>query len=137
MFYWNESVTHRALIPGAGAIGASRSIAKLYGRLATDGAPLLSRRGVDIARTPLVNAMDLVNDRIWAFGIGFELNTEPFCYGPPPDGFGHGGAGGSSHGAWPSYGIGYSYSMNLMRDIGRPDPRPKRLLEALYAAVAA
>jgi CubicO group peptidase (beta-lactamase class C family) len=136
-FYWNEPETHRAVLPGAGAIAASRDVAKLYSKLANGGAPLLSKRGVDVARTPLVDTFDQVNQRVWSFGVGFELNTDPYCYGPPDDGFGHGGAGGSSHGAWPSHGIGFSYSMNLMHDLGRPDPRAKRLLDALYDAVNA
>ena len=32
----------------------------------------------------------------------------------PPDEFGHGGFGGSDHGAWPSARLGYSYVPNYL-----------------------
>jgi hypothetical protein len=69
------------------------------------------------------------------FGVGFQLQTETMQYGPPADAFGHSGAGGSMHGAWPQMGVGYSYSMNLMRDGDDRDPRSAALLDALHAAV--
>ena len=55
-------------------------------------------------------------------------------FGPEPDAFGHDGAGGSVHGAWPAQRVGFSYAMNLMRD----DPEDRRslaLLEALYSSL--
>jgi CubicO group peptidase (beta-lactamase class C family) len=72
-----------------------------------------------------------------AFGVGFELQTERMLLGPHLDAFGHGGAGGSVHGAWPSRGTGFSYVTNRLRDSAAPDPRATRLLEALDASVRA
>jgi hypothetical protein len=77
----------------------------------------------------------LASDR--RIGIGFQLQTSLAVYGPPSDAFGHDGAGGSVHGAWPSQRVGFSYAMNLLRDKGSPDPRPQALLAALYDAVSA
>ena len=81
----------------------------------------------------LVEGYDALHEEDRRFGVGFQLQTDVMGYGPSADAFGHGGAGGSSHAAWPSLGVGYSYAMNLMRDSDHPDPRPKALLDALHA----
>ena len=78
---------------------------------------------------------DPLSGRLLRFGpTGFELNPNPSSLGPPDDAFGHTGAGGSSHGAWPSQGVGFSYLTNF----GRPenaDGRARALLEALHASL--
>jgi hypothetical protein len=48
--------------------------------------------------------------------------------------FGHSGAGGSVHGAWPQLRTGFSFAMNLMRRDDR-DGRAQRLLSALNTCV--
>ena len=54
--------------------------------------------------------------------------------GPPPDGFGHTGAGGSSHGGWPSLRTGFSYvTAELRSEDG--DERARSLLAALHEAL--
>lgn len=50
-----------------------------------------------------------------AFTTGFEIQSETQWYGPAVYAFGHAGAGGSVHGAWPHLRTGFSYAMNLMR----------------------
>ena len=58
------------------------------------------------------------------FGVGFELQTDERGLGPTEDAFGHGGAGGSIHGAWPSRALGL-----LLRhepNAGRRACRPAR-----------
>lgn len=138
-FPWNQLGWHRAEIPGANAIGTARSIARLYGCLAqggsVDGVQLLRQETIEHGRELLVCGDDGVKGEFLAFGIGFELQTGLHHLGPPPDAFGHGGAGGSVHGAWPEERVGFSYSMNLMRDDTDPDPRGKALLNALHAAI--
>ncbi len=139
-FFWNERRVHAAEIPGASGIATMRGVAKVYGCLAAGGAPLLKEETVRLGRTMLSSGYDVLNDVHWRFGVGFQLPSETIYFGPAGpagDGFGHGGAGGSHHGAWPSLGIGYSYAMNQMRDSARPDPRAKALLEALHAAATA
>jgi CubicO group peptidase (beta-lactamase class C family) len=139
-FFWNERRIHAAEIPGANGIATMRGVAKVYGCLATGGAPLLRAETVQLGRTPLSAGYDALNDVHWRFGVGFQLPSETIYFGPAGpagDGFGHGGAGGSHHGAWPSLGIGYSYAMNQMRDAVRPDPRAQALLAALHAVATA
>ena len=57
-------------------------------------------------------------------------------FGEPADAFGHPGAGGSVHGAWPSLRTGFSYVTNRLGTLGAPDPRAQALLRALHEAVA-
>ncbi len=133
-FFWNDRALHAAEMPGANGIGAARGVAKIYGCLATGGSPLLSTETLALGRTVLADGWDALHEDRRRVGVGFNLQTETMNYGPAEDAFGHGGAGGSNHGAWPELGVGWSYAMNLMRDGERPDPRPKALLEALHAA---
>jgi CubicO group peptidase (beta-lactamase class C family) len=65
------------------------------------------------------------------------LQTELRLLGPPEDAFGHTGAGGSCHGAWPEQRIGFSYAMNLMQDPTSGDQRALRLLTALHKSLKA
>jgi CubicO group peptidase (beta-lactamase class C family) len=138
-FPWNAPAFHAAEIPGAGAIGSARSIARLYACLAADGeldgVRLLLEDTLRLGRTELSRGQEPVHDVPLAFGVGFELQTERHRLGPPGDAFGHTGAGGSVHGAWPTERVGFSYAMNLMRDDHPADPRAAALLSALYEAV--
>jgi CubicO group peptidase (beta-lactamase class C family) len=133
-FFWNERALHATEMPGANGIGTARAVAKVYGCLAAGGAPLLSPATLALGRTPLAEGWDALHEDNRRAAVGFHVQNELMNFGPAEDAFGHGGAGGSSHGAWPSLGIGYSYAMNLMRDSERPDPRPQALLRALHTA---
>jgi CubicO group peptidase (beta-lactamase class C family) len=118
-FPWNDPSFHAAEIPAIGAIGTARSIARLYGSLDR----LLDRTMIELATTTLSHGYDEAHGETRRFGVGFELQTERRSLGPPPDAFGHGGAGGSIHGYWPSQRIGFSHAMNLMRDDETDDAR--------------
>jgi CubicO group peptidase (beta-lactamase class C family) len=135
-FPWNTRAFHAAEIPGAAAIGTPRSIAKLYGALALGGAPLLGRETLERGRRTLSDGLDAVHGNRLHTGIGYQLQTELRLLGPPDTAFGHTGAGGSCHGAWPDEGVGFSYAMNLMADPTSGDQRALRVLDALYKAVA-
>jgi len=135
-FPWNRPDFHRAEIPGVSGIISARSLAKLYGVLACGGAPLMRQETIRLGRSKLKSGFDELYGVNRAFGVGFQLQTETMQYGPPADAFGHSGAGGSMHGAWPHEGVGYSYTMNLMRDGDDRDPRASALLDALHGAVA-
>ena len=131
-FAWNDRRYHAAEIPGANAIGTARSIATLYGNLDRLVSPDVLRLG----RTELECRHEPLLDEPQSFGVGVELQTQVRALGPPADAFGHTGAGGSVHGAWPTHRVGFSYAMNLMRDDQREgDVRPKALLGALHACV--
>lgn len=131
-FPWNRPAHHRAEVPGVNAIGTARSIAQLYGCLACGGGPILSAPTVMLGRTVLVDGFDEVHGGRRRTGVGFQLQTELLPFGPPPEAFGHTGAGGSNHGAWPEQRLGYSYAMNLMHDDRSGDDRGQLLLQALH-----
>jgi CubicO group peptidase (beta-lactamase class C family) len=137
-FRWNEPEFHAAEIPAANAIGAARGIARLYGCLACggelDGVRLVSKETVRIRRSELARGTCAVTGRPYAFGVGFELQTELARFGPPADAFGHTGSGGSSHGGWPEAGVGFSFAMNELWPEARDD-RAMRLLSALAKAL--
>lgn len=130
---WNARSMHAIEMPGAGAIGTPRSIAQLYAVIAGGGAPLVRAETVALGRQELVNGWDVLNDEPRRFAAGFSLQTSTRQYGPPDDGFGHGGAGGSVHGAWPTERIGFSYAMNRLMD--GDTVRAPRLLAALHASL--
>jgi CubicO group peptidase (beta-lactamase class C family) len=137
-FDWNTPAVRRAGLPNVGAIGEVRSIARLYGCLARggeiDGHRLLTPQTIALGASPLARGRDPVSDALSAYGVGFALQTETLPFGPPPDAFGHNGAGGSVHGAWPTQRVGFSYAPNQRRD-DDPDERSQSLLRALERAL--
>jgi CubicO group peptidase (beta-lactamase class C family) len=133
---WNKPALHQAEIPAGGGIGTARSIARLYGCLARggelDGVRLLSERTLELGRRELARGQEPFTDKVMVFGVGFQLQTPQHHLGPPRLAFGHDGAGGGMHGAWPRERAGFSYVMNELRDTDEPDPRNAALLRALY-----
>ena len=140
---WNTRAFHAAEIPAINAVGSARSIARLYACLARGGelggVRLMRPETVELGRRELSRFDDaLMDDEPFAFGVGFELQTERFAFGPPPAAFGHSGAGGSIHAAWPEQRLGVSYVMNELRTCGAGgDPRSQTLLRALFDATRA
>jgi CubicO group peptidase (beta-lactamase class C family) len=128
----------QAEVPATNAIANARSMARLYGCLARggdiDGVRLLSPETVDRGRHCLARGRDPYVGEL-AFGTGFQLQSDGGDLGPAPDAFGHTGAGGSVHGAWPGLWTGFSYAPNLLRSLDAGDPRAEALLTALHAAV--
>jgi CubicO group peptidase (beta-lactamase class C family) len=115
-------------------------MAKLYGCLASggelDGVRLLSSRSIELARRPLSYDTEPYIGEPMSFGIGYELQTGVEPFGPVSVAFGHRGAGGSVHGAWPQLKAGFSYVTNGLRESKASDPRSAALLGALHEAVA-
>ncbi len=138
---WNRPDWHQAEIPSAGGIGTARALARMFGALARggelDGVRLVSEALLTRARRRLAGGPDPFggDSPPLSFGIGFQVQSEVPLYGPPASAFGHTGAGGSVHGAWPRERVGYSYLMNQLRHREFPDPRAAALLEALHRAV--
>jgi CubicO group peptidase (beta-lactamase class C family) len=131
-FPWNDAAFHRAEIPAANAIGNARSIAELYGGLDR----LLSGETTALGGAELSRGVCAITGRPYAYGVGFELQTELERFGPPPGAYGHTGSGGSTHGMWPDECVGFSYVTNDLRP-ERGDNRSRRLLSALHEAVVA
>jgi CubicO group peptidase (beta-lactamase class C family) len=135
----NTPAFHQAELPGGGGIGSARSVARLYGCLAQggelDGVRLCGPEAIALARGEQARFTDPFSDLPMAYGVGFHLQTEVRPFGPPASGYGHPGAGGSAHGAWPDQRVGFSYVMNELRNPMGGDPRADALLDALMSAV--
>jgi CubicO group peptidase (beta-lactamase class C family) len=135
---WNSTAFRRAGLAAVGAYVTARSMARFYACLANggelDGVRVLAASTVERGRRERRRGVSALWGSPLAYGTGFELNIEPSTFGPAPDAFGHAGAGGSRHGAWPSHGVGYSYAMNEARATV-PDHRPLSLLAALHDAL--
>jgi CubicO group peptidase (beta-lactamase class C family) len=129
-FPWNEPAFHAAEIAAANAIGTARSIALLYGRLDR----ILGPETLRLGRTELSRGLCAITRFPYAFGVGFELQTELGTLGPPADAFGHTGSGGSAHGAWPDERVGFSYAPTELRSV-EGDYRARRLLAALHGCL--
>jgi CubicO group peptidase (beta-lactamase class C family) len=150
-FAVNDREFLRAEIAGVNGVATARSLARLYGCLAQggtiDGRRLLNPQTVGLAAVPIAVGLDRLTRDTQAFSVGFEVQLGPEhfpgyrgepsalqWYGPVAIAFGHSGAGGSVHGAWPQLRTGFSFAMNLMRRDDR-DGRAQRLLSALHSCV--
>jgi CubicO group peptidase (beta-lactamase class C family) len=133
---WNERAYRAAEIAGANGIGTARSLARLYGCLAAggeiDGVRLLGPATIDLGRGCVARGSDARFGWPLAYGAGFALQTEEMAMGPRESAFGHTGAGGSVHGAWPDARVGFSYVMNRLGD---DTARADALLGALDGAL--
>lgn len=137
-FVVNDPGFLRAEMAGVNGVATARSMARLYGCLARggeiDGVRLVAPETLRLAYAPIAAGLDRLTHKPAAFSTGFEIQSELQWYGPAVQAFGHSGAGGSVHGAWPHLRTGFSYAMNLMRRDDR-DGRAQRILSALHTAV--
>ena len=126
-------------LPGGGGVASAFAMSRLYAMLANggelDGVRILKPESIILARQQRSQGDDQLSGRFLRFGVGFELNPNPSCLGKPSDAFGHTGAGGSTHGAWPSLQTSFSYVMGEFVPENRDD-RAIRLLEALHECVS-
>ena len=106
-------------------------MARCYAALADPGRSPVAASALERATRTHAEGTDAINDRPLRFGLGFEPADPLGTYGPEPVAFGHSGAGGRRHGAWPERGIGFSFLTNEMRaeDV---DDRASALLGALH-----
>jgi CubicO group peptidase (beta-lactamase class C family) len=128
-----------AEIPATNGVASARAMARLYGCLARggelDGVRLLAPRTLELGTTCLGRGVGPFHGEPMAFSVGFGLQTEAMEYGPARVAFGHNGAGGSVHGAWPRSRVGFSYVPNVLCVTEGADPRSAALLRALDDAV--
>lgn len=127
---FNSVGMRRAQMASGGAIATAESMAALYSRLVAPGQLIVSPGALADARATWSEGVDAVNDRPLRFGLGFELADPIGTYGPVAPAFGHSGAGGGLHGAWPDKNIGFSFLTNEMLAEDK-DRRVKDLLQAL------
>jgi CubicO group peptidase (beta-lactamase class C family) len=134
----NRQDWHQAEIPAISGIASARSLARLYGCLACggtlDGVSLLSTETLRMGRIEQTRRHEPLLDRLDVFAVGFRLQTDLAALGPPADAFGHTGAGGSVHCAWPNLRAGVSYAMNRLRD-DPVDTRSSSLLRAAHISL--
>jgi len=135
---WNKRLIHSAEIGGAGGIADARSMARYYGCMALggtlDGVTVLKPETVALGRSELSRFMDPYIAEAMAFGTVWALQTPQGRFGPPSNAFGHSGAGGSIHGAWPTERTGFSYTMSEMR-ADPTDARSRHVLMRLHEVV--
>lgn len=122
-----------AELAAGGAVGSADAMASLYSLLVRDD-PVVSRETLAAFTRTWSEGTDVINDRPVRFGLGFELDDPIGTYGPVRPAFGHSGAGGGLHGAWPSLGVSFSFLTDEMRgeDVDR---RAKDLLTVAARAL--
>jgi CubicO group peptidase (beta-lactamase class C family) len=134
---WNDPALLAPAVPAVNAVATARAMATLYGRLVDGGGVPLRPESLDLGTRAVAEGDDPLSGRPLRFGpTGFELAGTPSALGPPADAFGHTGAGGSSHGAWPSLRTGFSYLTADLRSEDA-DGRAAALLAVLHEAVLA
>lgn len=131
----------KAGLPAGGVSANARSLARLFGTLASggslDGIQLLSPATIAAATRERVSGVDQCLGNYRRYGAAYELNSNGRM-GPNPNAFGHAGWGGSMAFADPDEKLGIAFVVNKMRT-GEPnaaDKRLARLVEAVYAAPA-
>ncbi|MEU8224109.1 serine hydrolase domain-containing protein [Kribbella sp. NPDC048915] len=134
---WNSAEYRGAGLPAVGGYATARGMARFYASLLgeVDGVRVLSPETVELGRKEIRRGTEPTWGAPMVYGAGFELQAGERRMGDEPDAFGHGGAGGSRHGAWPGREAAFSYLMNELR-VG-PDPRSITLLDALSRGIRA
>jgi CubicO group peptidase (beta-lactamase class C family) len=121
--------------PAVNGIATARSMAALYGALARGA--LVGLETIATGCSPARAGPDPLTGRPLRYGpTGYELAGTPSPLGPAADAVGHTGAGGGTHGAWPSLRTGFSFLPASLRSQDA-DSRAGELLAALHAAVVA
>lgn len=127
----NSSAWYRSGALAAAGVAGAPAVARCYAALADPGRSPVDAAALARATRTHAAGTDAINDRPLRFGLGFELADPLGTYGPEPVAFGHSGAGGGRHGAWPERGIGFSFLTNEMR-AEDADDRASALLGVLH-----
>jgi CubicO group peptidase (beta-lactamase class C family) len=136
-----EDVNHEAIqaveMPAWNGIGTARSVAKLYGSVATGGSDLgMTTPTLDALTKPAEPPTDGLRDKVLhidtTYSLGFVKPFPKWVFGSSEKAFGTAGAGGSFGFADPDTGIGFAYTMNRMGFHIWNDPRELALRNALF-----
>lgn len=129
----------RQEIPSANLHGTALGLARMLSVVATggtlDGRAVLSPGVVAEAVQERSYGQDRVLPFVMSWGAGFTRNRGLDIFGPNPDAVGHCGWGGSCAFADPATGISAAYVMTRQSPHLIGDPRPQRLIAALYKAL--
>ncbi|WP_139004960.1 serine hydrolase domain-containing protein [Arthrobacter crystallopoietes] len=131
---FNSVAMRRGQLAAGGGIATADAMANLYSRLASPEGDLVSAEALRDATRTWSEGVDAINDRPLRFGLGYELADPIGTYGPVAPAFGHSGAGGGLHGAWPDKNVGFSFLTNEMLAENQ-DTRVKDLLKELAQLV--
>jgi CubicO group peptidase (beta-lactamase class C family) len=131
---FNSVGMRRGEMSAGGGIGTADAMANLYSRLVDPAGGVVSRAALADATSTWSEGVDAINDRPLRFGLGYELADPIGTYGPVAPAFGHSGAGGGLHGAWPAKNVGFSFLTNEMLAENQ-DRRAKDLLAELARLV--
>jgi CubicO group peptidase (beta-lactamase class C family) len=137
---YNRDDVRAVEIPSVNGIGTARSVARMYGSAATDGAELgLTADTLSALAAPPVPPSRGARDRVMhvdvAYSLGFCKPLPPFEFGSSGRAFGTPGFGGSFGCADPDTGIGFAYVMNRLGFHLWSDPRELALRQALFRDV--
>ncbi len=122
---------------GANGHGTAKALARLMGLALNgkiDGNKYLSNKTLKSLAKERISGADLVLPFNISFAAGLMLNNNKF-YGPNSDILGHSGWGGSCAFADRNTGIVCAYAMNKQSNILLGDPRPVKLINALYSCL--
>jgi CubicO group peptidase (beta-lactamase class C family) len=126
-------------IPSANAHATAPALARLMGVIATggrlDGKHVLSAATVAQATRERIFGQDKVLPFRLSWAAGFMRNKGVEVYGPGQLTVGHSGWGGSCAFADPETRVSGAYVMNRQSPHLIGDPRPVRLIDAVYAAL--
>jgi CubicO group peptidase (beta-lactamase class C family) len=126
-------------IPSANAHATSEALAKLLGIIASggflDGKRILSPATIEQATRERIFGLDLVLPFHLSWAAGVIRNRGIGVYGPNETTVGHSGWGGSCVLADPDRRLSAAYVMNKQSPALIGDPRPVKLIEALYRAL--
>lgn len=129
----------RMELPSANGHATAEALARLMGALANggrlEGGEILTPGMVAEASRERIRGQDLVLPFFMSWAAGFMRNETEKPWGPALQSFGHSGWGGSCAVADPETKLGFGYVMNRQGVKLMGDERPKRLIEAVYAAL--
>ncbi len=123
---------------GSNGHGTAKSLARIAQIVldgTVEGTQLLSEKTLSEFTTPRISGPNLVLPFALTLAAGIMKNTPNHFYGPSDDCFGHSGWGGSCVWADRDTGLTGAYVMNKMSNHLLGDPRPRALIEAVYAAL--
>ncbi|WP_339746136.1 serine hydrolase domain-containing protein [uncultured Maricaulis sp.] len=125
--------------PAANGHSTARALARLMSVYA-DGGRLENKRFISSETLEALTRERVCGpDKVLPFdlswGAGVMRNTHGGFYGPEPAAVGHSGWGGSCAMADPVRGLSAAYVMNRQKHHLAGDPRPLRLIEALYGCL--
>jgi len=135
----DAAALRRLALPSATGQATALALARLMGALANDGwldgEDILSPALIAEAARQRIRGQDLVLPFEISWGAGFMRNETIHPWGPGSQTFGHAGWGGSCAFADPQRRLGGAYVMNKQSTDLLGDKRPRRLIEAAYAAL--